>query len=1809
MHLPSLATRPGVLFSLSRVTALRSLTAAILGLAVTATLASAAYSTSQQAQINADTPAAGANFGTSVAISGDVALVGAPKATVGANANQGAAYIYTRSGGVWTFQAKLTASDGATSGAFGTSVALQSGTAIIGATGGNAAYVFTGAGSSWTQSAKLTSGDASTTFGQAVALDSGTVIVGATNAAYVFTGAAASWTQQTKLTAAGAGFGASVALSGNTALVGAPNATGQFSTSNAGLAYGFLRTGTAWSSASSISEGAAVEVNHRFGTCVALSGNTAFISNNAGTAYALTRANGTTANFPAPNFNDVVVTLSGTRVAADADSAVSASGGVLSIYKLASGSWGLVAQSTTNSASGFGASIALAGDTVVLGAPTTTVSSAANAGTGFVYTFADSGGLPVVASPSSASIAATSATLGGNVTSDGGSALTAVGVVVSPTGTNASPQLSGTGVIDFPGTTGLGAFTVSATGLTGGTGYSYAAYATTSAGTSYSSVDTFTTLSAAVAPTVTTPTSASVAVTTATLGGNVTADGGATVTERGIVYAVTATNAAPQISGTGVVKVTGTGTTGVFTVPVTGLAGTTGYSYAAYATNSAGTTYSSVATFTTLTPVFAPTITTPTSASVATTTATLGGNVTSDGNGTITERGVVYAVTATNASPQISGTGVTKVLGTGTTGVFTVPVSGLAPGTGYSFAAYAINSAGTTYTSPVSTFTTLSTNANLSTLALSAGTLAPAFDGATTSYTATVVNGIATLTVTPTVADATASVKVNNTTVVSGNASGPLALTLGDNAITTVVTAQDGTTTKTYTITVTRLPAPPVISSTLTATGTYGSAFTTYTIVASDSPVSYNATGLPAGLSINPANGQITGTPTTAVGSPFSVTLAATNAGGTGNATLVLTVNKVGLTVSGATVAGKVYDRLTTAVPSFTGASLVGILSGDTANVSLVTSGAAATFADKTVGVAKPVTVTGLTLGGSAAANYALTQPTGLTASITAKNLTVTGVTAVDRAYNGGTSATLGFSGIALVGVVSGDTVTPVTSGATGTFATAGVGLAKTVTIAGLALSGADAANYTVTQPTATATITPASATIAITNLAHTYDGTPKAATVTVTPSATTSIVYSNTSSGTPTAAGSYIVSANITDPNYSGSAIGTLVIAKAAQTVTLAIGGSDFKVGTSHSLTATASSGLPVTFSLAAGTATLSGSTVTVTQAGSVTVRATQAGNENYLPATAEQGFTGVATTGQTAQNIAFSPILEHTIYDRSFDLFASATSGLPVSFTVVSGPATVSGNTVFLLNTAGTVTIRASQAGNATYGAASDVTRSFDVVDPRGEDVFFGDLNDDGGTSGDSAARGELIQAGGPQIEAKKGDIAAVYFAATKRGTVVIVAPALNLSASIDFAIAANGTYSTSFTSNGRALVLSGSLNGSALTGRIAALGVSFTTQVQALTGSTAVLAGYYQSSSLASAGGGTTTIIGPNGQLLIVATSATGTTGATGTIAANGSFTAQASGVTITGAVDPSTTSISGTVAATGQSPVAFSGLAASTARTDRLINLSSRVRIAPAAGRTLITGFVIGGTASKRLLLRAVGPALSGFGVTGALVNPKLQLFDAAGKVLLENDDWSGTDTATTAAQVGAFALTAGSKDAAVVTTLAPGAYSMQITAGTESGSALAEIYDASATAGTDTQRLVNISTRGTVDVGADGGLIGGFVVTGNAPKKVLIRGVGPGLGAFGVAGTLADPRLAVYSGSTLVAQNDDWSVPTALTATQTAATAAEISAAAMQVGGFALGAGSKDAAVLLTLAPGAYTAQVSAANNATGVALVEIYEVP
>ena len=236
----------------------------------------------------------------------------------------------------------------------------------------------------------------------------------------------------------------------------------------------------------------------------------------------------------------------------------------------------------------------------------------------------------------------------------------------------------------------------------------------------------------------------------------------------------------------------------------------------------------------------------------------------------------------------------------------------------------------------------------------------------------------------------------------------------------------------------------------------------------------------------------------------------------------------------------------------------------------------------------------------------------------------------------------------------------------------------------------------------------------------------------------------------------------------------------------------------------------------------------------------------------------------------------------------------------------------------------------------------------------------------------------------------------------------------------------------------------------------------------------------------------------------------------------------------------------------------------------------------------------------MLIRAVGPGLAGFGVTGSLAAPLLRIFDASGNSFVENNGWAAAPALTQAAAVsGAFPLASGSADAAILLTLPPGAYTIQVTDanGAAGGVALAEVYDV---AGGSASRLANVSSRSGLTA-ADGVLISGFVIAGGANQNLLVRGVGPALAQFGVTGALADPLVGIYdSAGRMVAANDNWSA--------TAGTKVALMSSATSVGAFALGDGSKDAALMLSLAPGAYTAQVSAASGNAGSTLLEIYEV-
>ena len=262
------------------------------------------------------------------------------------------------------------------------------------------------------------------------------------------------------------------------------------------------------------------------------------------------------------------------------------------------------------------------------------------------------------------------------------------------------------------------------------------------------------------------------------------------------------------------------------------------------------------------------------------------------------------------------------------------------------------------------------------------------------------------------------------------------------------------------------------------------------------------------------------------------------------------------------------------------------------------------------------------------------------------------------------------------------------------------------------------------------------------------------------------------------------------------------------------------------------------------------------------------------------------------------------------------------------------------------------------------------------------------------------------------------------------------------------------------------------------------------------------------------------------------------------------------------------------------------------TDRLTNISARTQVGT-GGDVLIAGFIIGSGSSKQVLIRAIGPTLSNYNVTGVLADPVLTLYDSTGTAIDSNDNWTGVDNAAIAA-AGATSLPPGSRDAVLVENLSPGAYTAIVTGlNNTTGVGLIEVFEIEGTS-----RLTNISSRAQVGSGANV-MITGLIVGSGSTRHVLLRATGPTLKNYSVTDALPDPKLTVYDSSgKVIASNDNWGDTDA----------AGVSAAEATAGAPAFPAGSKDSAIVLDLPPGGYTAQISSVDGRPGVALVEAFDI-
>jgi mono/diheme cytochrome c family protein len=523
------------------------------------------------------------------------------------------------------------------------------------------------------------------------------------------------------------------------------------------------------------------------------------------------------------------------------------------------------------------------------------------------------------------------------------------------------------------------------------------------------------------------------------------------------------------------------------------------------------------------------------------------------------------------------------------------------------------------------------------------------------------------------------------------------------------------------------LPPPaPVITSGLTASGTNGSAFS-YQIVASNSPVSYGATGLPAGLGVNAMTGAISGTPT--LGGSFMSTITATNVGGTGSATLTITLNPAAQTItfpvqSPATRAYAPAPGNTFAINPLASAS----------------SGLAVTYVSKTTGIC---TVTGTTITMLAAGTCTIGANQSGNASFTiaaevTRDVAITpilpGAPTIGAGTPGNLQATIAFSAPADTGGtgITGYAASCTPSGS-------GTGTVSPIVVAGLingtTYSCSVRASNSVGQGPASGTVmvTPAptptpptftsaaSTTFTVNapgSFTATASGTPATFTWSQTGTLPIGITFSTSTgvlSGTPTQAGSFPLTLGVSNgvmPNASQSF--TLTVAKASQTISFDNPGTRTLGAGAVALAAVATSSLAVSFvSDTPAVCTISGTNANLIAIGTCTVRAQQAGNANFNAAPdVPQSFTVL----QGGQSITFGAQTTPRAFAAggTFALspVATASSGLAVSYSsLTTSVCTIASTTVTMVR-AGICTIAANQAGNANFAAAAQATQSITIT-----------------------------------------------------------------------------------------------------------------------------------------------------------------------------------------------------------------------------------------------------------------------------------------------------------------------------------------------------------------------------------------------------------------------------------------------------------------------------------------------------------------
>jgi hypothetical protein len=272
------------------------------------------------------------------------------------------------------------------------------------------------------------------------------------------------------------------------------------------------------------------------------------------------------------------------------------------------------------------------------------------------------------------------------------------------------------------------------------------------------------------------------------------------------------------------------------------------------------------------------------------------------------------------------------------------------------------------------------------------------------------------------------------------------------------------------------------------------------------------------------------------------------------------------------------------------------------------------------------------------------------------------------------------------------------------------------------------------------------------------------------------------------------------------------------------------------------------------------------------------------------------------------------------------------------------------------------------------------------------------------------------------------------------------------------------------------------------------------------------------------------------------------------------------------------------------------------TGLVANVSTRLPVGTGEN-VLIEGFTVQGPAgsTKKIIIRAIGPSLANFGITDALPNPTLEIHDSNNNnaIVARNDDWQTTQiggiiTADQSAEINASGVKPGNNlESAIIANLVPGSYTAVVAgAGNSVGTGVVDAYDLSPASSAN---LVNIATRGLIQP-ADKLMIAGFIIQ-NGPVKAVVRAIGPSLAAFGITNALPDTTLQIRDpNGNIVVENDNWKVRSSDGSSQQA----EMEATQLQP------TNDLEAALVTTLQPGQYTAQVRGKPESTGIGVVQVY---